>query len=329
MSRFIEYLDSCPPSTMKDALRAAYEAIDDSFSVDSDAVEDLARDIIRSYISDLSNDWTAATSQMRMYHKYIANAYAEYQGHPIQFRLMVDPFTSVSRYAGGVDRAGTTMEILTFGNPQRLTDIMVDVCQGKEPEKIPVIVHLQNFLSNGPGWRILTHELTHMAQKATRGIDSYDTSVQWIERKEEQEALLADIRHFVKFGVSCNSSLEHIMQQVDRKLASARKHSAGHDVEGLADYVHSYASDLYGKLTSPFTDETFDRAVSRMNTMKSMAEVGDIFYRDDPEGLRRATVEGIVEDIAKAIPLSRENRERAREYAARKADKFIAERFPG
>ena len=30
---------------------------------------------------------------MRMYHKYITNAYAEYQGHPIQFELMVDPFT--------------------------------------------------------------------------------------------------------------------------------------------------------------------------------------------------------------------------------------------
>lgn len=329
MSRFLEYLDSCPPSTMKDALRAAYEAIDDSFSVDSDAVEDLARDIIKSYISDLSNNWTAVKSQMSMYHKYIANAYAEYQGHPIQFRLMVDPFTSVSRYAGGVDKEGTTMEILTFGNPQKLTDIMVDVCQGKEPEKIPVIVHLQNFLSNGPGWRILTHELTHMAQKATRGLESYDLSAQWIERKEEQEALLADIRHFVKFGVSCNSSLEHIMQQVDRKLDSARKHSAGHDVEGLADYVHSYASDLYTKLTAPFTDETFDRAVARMNTMKTMSEVADIFYRDDPEGLRRSTAEGIVEDIARAIPLSRENRERAKEYAARKADQFVAERFPG
>ena len=127
MSRFLEYLDSCPPSTMKDALRAAYEAIDDSFSVDSDAVEDLARDIIRSYISYISNNWLETESLMRRYHKYVGQAYAEYQGHPIQFRLMVDPFTSVSRYAGGVDRAGTTMEILTFGNPQRLTDIMVGV----------------------------------------------------------------------------------------------------------------------------------------------------------------------------------------------------------
>jgi len=314
---------------MKAALKAAFEAIGDSFSVDSDAVEDLARDIIDSYISNLTNDWARSVSDMRSTHMFVAYASAEYKGHPIAFTLRVDPFTSVSRYAGGVDKAGTTMEILTFGNPFQLTEQMIRVCEGKEPERIPTVVHLQNFLSNGPGWRILTHELTHMAQKATRGLESYDLSAQWIERKEEQEALLADIRHFVKFGVSCNSSLEQVMQKVDRKLDSARKHSAGHDVEGLADYVHRYASDLYNKLTAPFTDETFDRAVARMNTMKSMSEVADIFYRDDPEGLRRATVDGIVEDISHAIPLTRENRERAREYAKRKADQFVAERFPG
>ena len=308
---------------IKEGYKALCEAIGDTFSIDPDAVEDLAREIIESYLSYMSEFWTDSVSLMSSTHMFGARAFATYKEHEISFMLYVDPFTSKSRYEGGVDKEGKNMVILTLGKPIRLTELMVDVCQGHTPDKMAVLCNLRNFLSNGDGWRILTHELTHMAQHALTNLSNYNKDIDWIERTEEQEALLADIRHYVSYGVRTDTPLEQIMKNVDAKLNSVRKFSHDHDVDGLTDYVHEFAQKLYDKFTSPYTDEIFDKGMARQKTMESIDKIVDIFYRDDTNGLPVTIVESILDDLNKVMPLNKENRERAKEYAIRKADEYM------
>lgn len=308
---------------IQEGYEALCEAIGEDFSIDPDAVEDLAREIIESYLSYMSEFWSDSVSLMAQTHKFVARTYALYKEHPISFTLYVDPFTSESMRAGGVDKEGKIMELLTFGKPIRLTELMVDVCQGHTPDKMAVLCNLRNFLSNGEGWRILTHELTHMAQHAISGLGSYNTDIEWIERKEEQEALLSDVRNYISMSVRTDTPFEDIMKTVDAGLDKVRKVSHNHDVDGLTDYVHEFAQKLYDKFTSPYNDEIFDKGIARMKTMEGIDKMVDLFYRDDSNGLRKNIIEGILNDLKTVMPLNKENMARAKEYAIRKADEYM------
>ena len=312
---------------IQEGYRALCEAIGDDFSINQDDIDDLAREIIESYIRYMYEYWSDSVSLMAQTHKFVARTYALYKEHPISFTLYVDPFTSESRRAGGVDKEGKIMELLTFGNPIKLTELMVDVCQGHTPDKMTVLCNLRNFLSHGDGWRILTHELTHMAQHAISGLGNYNTDIEWVERKEEQEALLSDVRNYISMSVRVDTPFEDIMKKVDMALDKVRKFSNGHDVDGLGDYVRSFAKKLYDKFTSPYNDEIFDNVMARRKVMETIDKIVDIFYRDDTNGLHNTIIQTIVDSISDTIPLTKENRERAKEYATRKADEYIQRRY--
>lgn len=325
---------------IKEGYEALCEAIGDTFSIDHDDIDDLARKVIKSYIDYIASHWRNTCEKMCTMHMFVGDVCAEFKGKPIAFTLCIDPITTYSEYAGRVSRDGSEMILLTFGNPQGLTDIMdsimdyaggdrfageeSEICDARYwPDKTETLIHLRTFLE-GDGWPLLNHELTHMAQHAMAGLDNYGAGgIEYNERPEEQEAFMADIRNDVKFGVKCDVPLDKILEMADQRLNSAKRLSHGHDVEGLADYAHDFVKKLYVEMRSKYTDEMFDKGMARMNTMETIDKIANLLYRDDTNGLHKTIVETIVDDLNKVMTLNKENKALAKEYAIRKADEYM------